>query len=259
MSGCLALIGGAVSLTPLANSALGALWFQAAATVIADGRTLPVVFPRLHIHIDASSDVVDLANTEPDDAFVELVDKMVASDNSFGATLLVPRLVTSPADLRQPRIADVRDPSRMGSPRMLEVPIAVLEAVLSGQRDRGRNSVVSVEPFRCVADTVAYDILGQRPRREDTGTLSRTGMDRSSRFELAEARRLRNHRRDTQGRLASAGVIPWVCWPGRELPHGWLERGEVQRAIGDWRRQASGVLLCDQIVRAAIDEGCRAA
>lgn len=58
MTGPLAITGGVVSLSPLEDGSHGALWFHAAMTVVADGRTLPIWFPRLH-----------LAQTEPGEEF----------------------------------------------------------------------------------------------------------------------------------------------------------------------------------------------
>lgn len=237
----LSVLGDFVSLAPLRDKPWGVTWFQAAGGQVGE-RTFPVRFPRLH-----------LAQTEPDAAFRELVERMIASGDERGLTLLVPPKITTPADLWEPRTADLKDPARIDAPVSLNVPLRVVMAHLDGKRDRGRTSVVNDDPFGWVGATVAYDVLGERAHGAEFLVGSAAAQDLQNSAQSAEAKRAQRHRRETRKRLAEAGVIPWVCWPECDLPHGWLESVDLLHALERWRGQASGIRRSARIVERSLE------
>lgn len=263
MPDALAVLGDFVSLAPLRGQPWGVTWFRAADASVGE-RRLPILFPRLCGH------------GEPDDAFAELVDRLLASGDERGATLLVPRRVRTPGDLWHPRIADIKDPSRIGSPAALEVPMHVLigrgdgderkGGLFDGKRDRGCNAIFDNDPYGWVGRAVSYDVLGHReasPAPDFSRCPDRNAAFRAlelfRRVEQANAKNGQRGRRQARGRLAQERVIPWVCWPGQDLPHGWAESLELEQALQEWCDQADGVVRRAGIVEAALSARRRAA
>ena len=259
----LALVGDFVSLAQLRGKPRGATWFRAADTQVGE-RRLPILFPRL------------CGGDEPDDAFAELVDRLLVSGDERGATLLVPRRVTTPADLWQPRIADVKDPSRIGSPSTLAVPMHVLighgegdertGGLFDGKRDRGRNTTFDNDPYGWVGRVVAYDVLGHRgdaspapDLRQVSDTAASAANNRIHGAEQANAKHGQRGRHQARIRLSAERVLPWACWPNQALPHDWVGSPELQHALQEWRDQASGVARRAGIVEAALNARRRAA
>jgi hypothetical protein len=258
----LAVLGDFLSLAQLRGKPYGATWFRAADTEVGE-RRLPILFPRLCGH------------DEPDDAFAELVDRLLVSGDERGATLLVPRRVTTPADLWHPRIADVKDPSRIGSPSTLAVPMHVLighgegdertGGLFDGKRDRGRNAIFDKDHYGWVGRVVAYDVLGHRDAspatdlRQIDDAAAFAANSRIHGAEQANAKHGQRGRHQARTRLSGERVLPWACWPNQDLPHDWVGSPELQQAVQEWRDQASGVVRRAGIVEAALNARRRAA
>jgi len=257
----LAVLGDFVSLAQLRGKPRGATWFRAA-DAQAGERRLPILFPRL------------CGRDEPDDAFAELVDRLLLSGDERGATLLVPRPVTTPADLWHPRIADVKDPSRIGSPSTLAVPMHILighgegdertGGLFDGKRDRGRNAIFDNDPYGWVERVVACDVLPHRDAspatdlRQVNDAAASAAVNRVHGAEQANAKRGQRGRHQARIRLSGERVLPWACWPNQDLPHDWVGSPELQQGLQEWRDQACGVVRRAGIVEAALNARRRA-
>jgi hypothetical protein len=204
---------------------LGRTWFCVGHTA-----TAAVVLPRLAIV------------AEPDEEFGRLAAHLLFTGTDPTGVLL-PRPVLSPADLRRPRIADLRH-DLMTSGRALEVSVELVQKMLEGERDRGPAGEVDGNPAEWVALAVKHTL---------DGVPFKAIQDAEEAWSRDESH-TRRHLNDAKRRLADCGVLPWAAWPAGKVPRkGWDQAPEFRGALEDWHRQAGPIDRCT----AAIADGRR--